>query len=169
MHGEVVVRCFAETDAPALTEVLHAAYAELAEMGLNFTAVDQAVSTTLARAGAGACWVAERGDELLGTVTMSYPPSVPVMRMSPTAARPGTVWLNQLAVTPQARGLGLAGTLVRTGLAWAREQGAIVVGLDTAIPATHLIELYTRWGFAERDTIHWEGKTYDSVVMTRSL
>lgn len=29
--------------------------------------------------------------------------------------------------------------------------------------------LYTRWGFQHRGTVHWAGKTYDSVVMATDL
>lgn len=168
-HTGLRVRRFEEADAAPLTDVLHEAYAELAEMGLNFTAVDQDVATTLRRATAGACWVAERDGHLVGTVTLSFPPYAPVLQEWPVAATPGTAWLNQLAVAPAARGTGLAGMLFSTGLQWARRQGATLIGLDTAVPATHLVALYQRWGFVDRDTIHWEGKTYDSIVMTRPL
>ncbi len=48
-------------------------------------------------------------------------------------------------------------------------QGASSIGVDTAHPATHLVQLYRSWGFAEVDSIHWPGKTYDSVVMLRPL
>ncbi|GAB2492574.1 hypothetical protein GCM10027030_27450 [Luteococcus sediminum] len=163
------VRRFEEGDAAPLTDVLHEAYAELAGMGLNFTAVDQDVAMTARRAAAGTCWVAERGGQLLGTVTVSFPPYTPVLEKWPAAATPGTAWLNQLAVAPRAQGTGLAGMLFRTGVQWARDQGATLIGLDTAVPAAQLVALYRRWGFAERDTIHWDGKTYDSVVMTRPL
>lgn len=80
-----------------------------------------------------------------------------------------TVWLNQLAVSPEAQGLGVARLLFDAGLMWSRAHGATTMGLDTAEPATHLISLYQRWGFAQRGTIEWEGKTYSSVVMTRDL
>lgn len=168
-QADVAVRRFVEADAAPLTEVLHAAYAELAGMGLNFTAVDQDVATTTRRAMAGACWVAEHGEQLLGTVTLSFPPYAPVLEKWPAAAEPGTAWLNQLAVAPAAQGMGLAGMLFRTALQWARDRGARLVGLDTAAPAIRLVKLYQRWGFVERGTIHWEGKSYDSVVMTMGL
>jgi hypothetical protein len=43
------------------------------------------------------------------------------------------------------------------------------VGVDTAVPAGHLIDLYARWGFEPAGTVHWTGKTYDSMVMLRRV
>lgn len=40
------VRDVRDDDVPALTRLLHTAYAELGEQGLNFTAVDQSEATT---------------------------------------------------------------------------------------------------------------------------
>lgn len=165
----VPVRLFRPEDAEPLTRLLHEAYAELGAMGLNFTAVDQDVATTLRRAEAGSCWVAERAGHLMGTIAMSCPPYEPLRQAWPPARLPGIAWLNQLAVGLQARGTGVASLLFHTGMEWAREQGATTVGLDTAAPASHLIALYERWGFATSATIHWPGKNYDSVVMTRPL
>lgn len=167
--NDVSVRLFRPEDAEPLTALLHEAYAELGAMGLNFTAVDQDVDTTLRRAGAGACWVAERAGSLLGTITMSCPPYEPLRQAWAPARLPGIAWLNQMAVPLQARGSGMASILFRTGLEWAMEQGATTVGLDTAAPAAHLISLYERWGFTTQDTIHWPGKTYNSLVMIRPL
>lgn len=43
------------------------------------------------------------------------------------------------------------------------------MGLDTAVPAEHLAAMYARWGFVPVEVIRFEGKTYDSVVMTIEL
>lgn len=161
------MRQFDDTDAPALTELLHEAYAELGDMWLNFTAVDQSVETTRYRARGGQCWVVERDGVLIATLTMSLPPSNALQDLTNQARVPERAWLNQMAVARAARGLGLAADLWRRGLGWAADQGATSVGVDTAVPAEHLIALYRGWGFAEGDVIHWPGKTYDSVVMVR--
>ncbi|MDO5090940.1 MAG: GNAT family N-acetyltransferase [Cardiobacteriaceae bacterium] len=160
------IRLFLPNDAEALTALLHAAYAELGARGLNFTAVDQDAATTLQRASAGQCWIMEDDAQRpIATLTMSYPPSQGIRELTPEARQEHCAWLNQLAVCPQHRGQGLARQLWQTGKAWARAQGAHSIGLDTALPATHLIALYANWGFVQRDTIHWPGKTYDSAVM----
>jgi hypothetical protein len=43
-------------------------------MGLNITAVDQRVESTLDRAGGGQCCVVERHSELVATLTVPLPP-----------------------------------------------------------------------------------------------
>lgn len=165
----MIVRRFEDADAAALTDLLHEAYAELGEMGLNFTAVDQNVATTLYRARGGQCWVVEREGTLIATLTMSLPPSDALQGLTAEARVPARAWLNQMAVARSARGLGLASELWQRGLDWAAEQGATSVGVDTAVPAEHLVALYRAWGFVEADVIHWPGKTYDSVVMVRPI
>ena len=164
----MILREFAPDDAEALTEFLHRAYAELGELGLNFTAVDQSAETTLRRAGGGYCLLAVDGDDIIGTVTMSVP-SESLRQMTDAATAPDLAWLNQLATDPGRRHEGIARQLWMAGSAWARAAGRTSVGVDTAEPATHLIDLYRGWGFERVATIHWPGKTYDSVVMVRSL
>lgn len=169
VDSSLSVRLFRDADALPLTELLHAAYAELGAMGLNYTAVDQDVETTRKRATGGQCWIVEQDGELRGTLTMSLPPSEDLRRLTPVARESGRAWLNQVAVLPSARGLGIAADLWRRGRQWALAQGASSISVDTAVPAEHLVRLYHAWGFVEFGTIHWPGKTYDSVVMTREL
>jgi GNAT superfamily N-acetyltransferase len=78
-------------------------------------------------------------------------------------------WLNQVAVSPDARRRGIAADLWRRARQWAFSQGTSSVGVDTATPADHLVRLYGSWGFVPFQSIHWPGKTHDSVVMTRRL
>ncbi|HEX4441996.1 MAG TPA: GNAT family N-acetyltransferase [Galbitalea sp.] len=163
------LRPFAPRDATALTDFLHRAYAELGAEGLNFTAVDQTEATTLHRASAGLCLLAEDKGGLIGTATIALPPSATMRRMFPAADRPDMAWLGQLGVDPHRRGEGVASALWAEGLAWAVGQGATSIGVDTAIPATNLRSIYRRWGFIPAGEVHWEGKTYDSAVLLRSL
>lgn len=164
------LRPYVAADAEELTDLLHTAYGEHLAAGLNFTAADQSVETTHKRSGRGGCWViADDSDRLIATLTMSLPPSRGLQRLAPTAREPHTAWLNQLAVDPACRGTGVATHLFLHGMGWAGEQGATRVGIDTAEPAAHLVALYRHWGFQHRDTIHWDGKTYDSVVMVRRV
>lgn len=162
-------RLFELEDAQPLTDLLHAAYAELGAMGLNYTAVDQGVETTVMRAQAGQCWIVEDEGRLVGTLTMSFPPLPDLQRLTPEAAVPQRAWLNQVAVSPAIRGKGIASHLWGKGRKWAVARGATSVGVDTAIPASHLVALYSAWGFKHADIIHHEGKVYDSVVMVREL
>jgi len=163
------VRLFDPSDADTLTDLLHAAYAELGAAGLNFTAVDQDAVTTLERAVAGRCWVVEDDGHLIGTLTVSMPPSAGLQELTLEARRSNRAWLNQVAVSPDHRGLGIASDLWSRGLRWAAAQSATSIGVDTAIPAVHLVALYECWGFTTVGEIHWPGKTYESVVMVRPL
>ena len=164
------IRPFCPADTPALTRLLHAAYAELGAQGLNFTAVDQDEATTLARASKGRCWVMEdRAGRLAATLALSYPPTEALQALSTEARKPRRIWLNQLAVSPACRGQGLAYRLIALALTVAREMGTDSIGLDTALPAKHLLALYRGWGFVACEVIHWPGKTYDSAVMIRPL
>ena len=51
-----------------LTRLLHRAYAQLGAMGLNYTAVNQPIETTVRRLSGGHCFVAEWQRQLAGTV-----------------------------------------------------------------------------------------------------
>lgn len=161
------VRAFVDADVPALTALLHEAYAELRALGLNYTAVDQDEETTRHRAHGGRCWVAEHEGALVATLTMS--PSKELQGLTVEARQPNRAWLNQVAVSPRLRRTGIARSLWDLGKRWAAEQGANSIGVDTAVPATHLVTIYTTWGFEHRGIIHWQGKTYDSVVMLHAL
>ncbi|UCR88970.1 GNAT family N-acetyltransferase [Mycetocola spongiae] len=168
------IRPFHPADAPGLTRMLHLAYAELGARGLNFTAVDQDVGTTLERCAGGLSWVAEapgphRSAPPLGTLTLTIPPGTGIRALTPAARVPGRAWLNQLAVDPGARGTGLARILWETGLRAARAAGCTSIGLDTAEPASHLLALYERWGFTRADTVRWPEKNYDSAILLRPL
>lgn len=163
------IRPAVEADIPAVTRLVHAAYAEHGAAGLNFTAVDQSEATTRLRLFAGLSWVIERSGELIATATVSIPPGEHIRRLAALAREPRVAWLNQLAVHPSRRGEGLARRLFDTVVAHARDQDAQILALDTAAPATRLRALYERWGFTDGETIHWPGKTYDSVVMSRVL
>lgn len=169
MTVELVIRNFETSDAPEVTRLLHRAYEQLGAAGMNFTAVDQSEEKTLARAAGGRCWVGLVDGAIVGTITMSFPPEQALQAVSGEAAKPGQAWLNQLAVDPSMQGQGVARQLWRLGLDWAKTVAAVRVGLDTAEPAGHLIELYTRWGFAHTEWVQWPGKTYRSAIMVLPL
>ena len=156
----------------ALTALLHRAYARLAAMGLNFTAVDQSVETTQRRVESGQCFVAEAAGQIVGTVTVceAYDPNrEPWARATPWFYRRDVAHLHQLAVDPLAQGQGLGDRLVAACEAWARERGRSALALDTAAPAAHLRQRYARLGYQEVDEVQWAGKRYRSVLMVKAL
>ena len=167
--GDLTVRLFRPADAEPLTAMLHRAYADLAAGGLNYTAATQDVETTRHRAQGGRCWVVESDGALVATATLSVPPGHGIRRLTEVARAPHRAWLNQLAVSPEFRGRGIASRLWAQGRTWLDEQGITAVGADTANSAVHLVEMYRRWGFQRADLVHWAGKSYDSVVLLHRL
>lgn len=163
------VREFEPSDAAALTVMLHRSFAELAQSGFNFTAADQSVEVTLRRAEGTTTWLLMDGESIAATATMRFPLDSELLERSSASRLPGRAWLDQLAVDPAYRGLGLASRMWALSRDWARAVGATHIGLDTAAPAAHLVELYSRWGFRHEEYIHWPGKTYDSTIMVVAL
>jgi len=161
------IRRLQSTDSlEQLTALLHRGYAQLGAMGLNYTAVDQTVEVTADRIQGGHCLVALWNGELAGTVL-----GMPQVLKSECKyyGRPGVASLRQLAVEPSLQGKGVGRALIAACETWARESGFTELALDTAEPATHLVTLYARLGFAQMGTVQWPGKCYRSVVMSKRL
>jgi len=166
---DVELRRYRPDDAVELTALLNGAYRELQDSGLNFTAATQDVETTRQRVAGGVCWVVERDGRVAATMTMSVPPPEDIRSLSRHARQAGTGWLCQVAVGPELRGRAVARRLFDAACVHAAGQGITRIGLDTAAPATHLVAMYGRWGFQCVDDVHFAGKDYDSVVMTRDV
>lgn len=149
-----------------LTELLHRAYARLGEAGLNFTAVDQSAEVTAKRIAHGTCFVAVAGGKIVGTVTVE-----PAHSGSHCIyyRKPGVAAAHQFAVDPALQGSGIGAQLLLHAEAWAREHGFSELAIDTAEPATHLVEYYHRRGFEPVDRVQWPGKRYESIVLSKVL
>jgi GNAT superfamily N-acetyltransferase len=149
-----------------LTDLLHAAYARLGAMGLNYTSVDQSPEVTAERIAGGQCYVAEQEGKLTGTIVVK-----------PTYAsneceyftRPGVAAVHQFAVDPARQGQGLGRALLQVCEAWATERGFRELAMDTAEQAIHLIKLYTSLGYLPVGGVQWTGKVYRSVVLSKVL
>ena len=170
---QAVLRPLAATDSlESLTALLHRAYASLAAMGLNYTAVDQTVEVTRQRVVTGQCFVVEQDRAVIGTATVrgAYDPNrEPHARVTPWLYRTDVAHLHQLAVDPLHQGRGHGDRLMAACDAWARERGLRVMLLDTAAPALHLRQRYARLGYVDVDEVQWAGKRYRSVLMAKPL
>lgn len=107
--------------------------------------------------------VAEHPDHGVAGVALCYPAAaygippivesiVPKKRLDPlrtflTEKLPGTLYLNTLAVAPQARGLALGGTLVDLSLEWARELGYSGLSLHVWEENQSAVAMYQDRGF----------------------
>jgi GNAT superfamily N-acetyltransferase len=169
----VLIREFSSHDSvQALTAMLHRAYAPLAHSGMNFTAVDQTVEVTLRRIADGQCFVAVDSGAIVGTVTVSGPfdPTVALWALqTPWYYRADTAHFHQFAVEPDRQGQGLGNRLVARCERWAREQDYVHMALDTALPAQQLRARYAKLGYRDEGEVHWEGKTYRSAIMVKTL
>lgn len=161
------IRPFKESDSiPDLTTLLHRAYARLGNMGLNYTAVDQSPEITAKRIRGGNCFVAEQHSRLVGTilVTPTYAQSA-----CEFYTRHGVASVHQFAVDPQHQGVGIGRMLLQKAELWAKQAGFTDLGIDTAEPATHLLELYNHLGYRPVGFVQWSGKVYRSVVLGKNL
>jgi GNAT superfamily N-acetyltransferase len=161
------IRPFAATDSiTELTALLHRAYARLAQMGLNYTAVDQSAEVTARRIDGGTCYVASADSQLVGTILVQ--PTY-VQNHCAYFTRPGVACAHQFAVDPRHQGSGIGRLLLERAEQWARESGFLELALDTAEPAHHLVDLYQRLGYRQVGFVHWPGKVYRSVVLSKPL
>ncbi|MCV2369832.1 GNAT family N-acetyltransferase [Roseateles oligotrophus] len=169
----ISIRALAPSDCLGeLTALLHKAYASLGAQGWNFTGVDQSVEVTAKRVATGHCLVALQGGAMVGTVMVRgpYRPGVDAWYLdTPWYTRADTAILSQFAVDPQCQGQGLGARLMQAAEAWGRAQGMAYVALDTARPAEHLQRRYAASGYRAMCEIQWEGKTYASVLMVKTL
>ena len=161
------IRQFQDSDSIVeLTALLHLAYARLGAMGMNFTAVDQTPEVTANRIRGGTCFVVDDGTQLVGTVLAKHNYTEHVCEYF---TRPGVAIVHQLAVHPEHQGAGIGRMLLDHAEKWAIDSGCAEVAVDTAEPATHLVELYSRLGYKHVGFFQWPGKVYRSVVLSKPL
>lgn len=170
----ITLRPLAASDClTQLTALLHASYASLAAQGWNFTAVDQSVDVTRNRLAGAQGFVAELDGRFVGTVAIRGPKPPGEAYIGdpppPLYTTPGTAILSQLAVHPDVRGQGIGERLMDVAETWAREQGFTQIALDTAEPAIALRRRYERRGYVEVGGVRWQGKTYASVLLSKTL
>jgi GNAT superfamily N-acetyltransferase len=156
-----------EDNIVAITNVIRLAYAQRAADNLRFWATYQTVEDTANRFRSGHGLVAEFGDRVVGTITVNPPDpasEVPIYR------EPATWHFCQFAVLPELQGEGIGRRLHDSAANYAYAHGGRTMSLDTAAPASELIEMYSRWGYVKVGEWDWRPHTnYLSVVMARSL
>ena len=163
----IIIRPLSPEDSiPDLTALLHRAYAGLAEMGLRFWATHQSDEVTRLRAAKGECFVAEADGVVVGTIVF-----MPAARTKgcPWYDRHDVASLGQFAVEPRLQANGLGRRLMSVVEERAIATGAREIALDTAEPATHLIDWYTRLGYRFVEHTQWEHTNYRSVILSKSL
>jgi GNAT superfamily N-acetyltransferase len=169
------IRALDATDSiKDLTQMLHRAYAPLAQRGLRYLASHQDADTTRARIAKGDCFVAV-AKGIVGTITVHPPASgldhgnTPGTPGPATCLRQGVATFGQYGIDPNWKGQGIGRALHVHAELHARALGATHIACDTAEPAKDLIEMYERWGYRIVERISWQVTNYDSVVLLKEL
>ena len=165
MRDSITIRCVcADDDLVELTEVIHLAYAKRASNNLRYWATFQSVEDTAHRLQSGQGFVAESKGRFIGTLTVR--PPAPNSQVAVYQSL-DTWTICQFAVHPDFQGHGIGRSLHNAAADYARSKGGQVLALDTAQPATELIEMYIRWGYKIVGEADWRPQTnYMSVVMS---
>ena len=167
------IRALATRDSLAqLTDMLHRAYAPLAAQGMNLSAATQTEDRTRERTLSGQTYVALRGRELVGTITVGSPLEVVTGSRGDGVAqyREGNCCrFHQFAIDPSVRNQGLAQALLRMAEEWALAQGYVAMATDMADGATELTGFYRHMGYRAVAQHQWPDKHYLSKVYRKDL
>ncbi len=151
-----------------LTKLLNAAYASLADAGLNYVAATQGAEVTAKRIeAASGCWVAHANEALAGTICYykrSRTPPAPEWY-----AREDVGYFAQFAVDPSFQGCGIGSQLMNVAEERAIADGNLELACDTAVPALRLVRFYQRRGFRRVGRHQWPHACYESVVLSKRL
>lgn len=163
----ILIRPLQPSDSlAALTTLLHEAYERLARMGLQYMATHQTEATTRERIAQATCLVAVLDGRICGTILFRCSKQT---AGCPWYDRPEVASLGQFAVDPaiQAQGIGLR--LLKAVESLAAASGCREIALDTAEPAVHLIEWYSRMGYRFVEYAQWSHTNYRSVILSKTL
>jgi len=144
--GAYIIRAGGANDRAAVRELTLAAYGEYADVMAPsaWKALRQAILAALDVSGPVKHLVAEQEGAIIGSVLL-----FPASDGDTGSAGGRMIWpeLRLLAVTPAARGKGVAQTLVEACIEQARDSGAKAIGLYTSEGMRTAITLYERRGF----------------------
>lgn len=163
--NQVIIRPFAPSDSlNELTELLHRAYKQLADLGFRYLATHQDVTVTERRVKSGECFVALLENKIIGTVTYYRHKNKTINEWY---QQPFVASYGQLAVEPEYRNIGLGSRLMELAESLAQRDKAIEITIDTAEEATHLISMYLKRGYRQVGYIQWQDTNYRSVMLSK--
>jgi len=156
-----LIRLATTEDAPAIRRLVNQAYQELADMGLNYTATYQDEEITLQRMRKGRCYLLLDGQKVIGTILL-YEDDY--LKRSKKCA-----YVGQFGIHPDYKRKKLGSLLMDYVEKIALEEGYASIQLDTAKPATHLVNWYLKRDYRIIADGHWHGKTYESWIFEKPL
>jgi GNAT superfamily N-acetyltransferase len=106
---------------------------------------------------------------LIGTITLTFP--VPAIWTSPENwyGRPGVAIAGPFAVDPDHQKQGFGTQLMKVVERHAARLGVVELAVDTSEGAAHLLRFYEKRSYRRVGLIEHEGKTYRSVILSKSL
>lgn len=132
------------------------------EIDANYQSLRSKISFTHLNRGIqkGRAFVLERNQEIVATILFSK---------ENYFTNKNTAYVGQFAVAPEYKKNGFGSILMDYCEALALAENFEGIQLDTAKPATHLVNWYLKRGYVVVGETHWEGKTYDSYVFEKAL
>ena len=156
----------ATDDVDAITDLLHQAYAPLANAGMRFLASHQDSNTTAKRMRKGETFVAVHGNVIVGVITLA---EIAATRGTPFYDRPDVADFGQFAVHPLYQRRGIGSRLLNLVESRAKEKGVQELALNTSEHAHHLIAMYEKKGYRFVEFAEWAQVNYRSKIMSKRL
>lgn len=175
LASKVRVRLLEPEDSLAhLTGLLHRAYKQHADHGIQALAAFQPEEVTRKRISVGECYVATYMGKVVGTILFKSAAQTASSGVGGATRigwfeRPDVASFSQFAVEPEVQGRGIGSVLMETVERRARETGAAEIGLSTPEPAAWLVEMYLRHGYRIVERVHWTETNYVSAIMSKSV
>jgi GNAT superfamily N-acetyltransferase len=151
-----------------LTLLIRRAYEILDKMGFNYTGANQDEATTRERIEGYEWYVMTDGGILIGTITLQRH-SRYYAGKDAWFSRQDVALCGQFGIEPGLQRRGLGARMMDFVERRAAELGAAELGLDTAEGAEHLVRFYRHRGYRFIGFIQHSGKTYRSVILSKSL
>lgn len=173
LANKVRIRLLEPGDSLAhLTGMLHRAYKQHMERGIQALAAFQPEEVTRRRVSDGECFVALYMGRIVGTIMFKTPeqtarawPGVPWFDRS----EGGVASFSQFAVEPEYQGKGIGMELLKRAEERAAAVNAAELALSTPGPAEWLVNMYGRHGYREVARWHWNETNYDSLIMSKTV
>ncbi|MDX2131979.1 MAG: GNAT family N-acetyltransferase [Planctomycetota bacterium] len=169
----VTVRRLLPTDSiPAITRLLHRAYAKQVAMGLAPLAGRQDDRTTAERAANSECYLALITDHpgaperIAGVILFEEHEHV---TFPPFFRRPDVAHFAQFGVDPDIQGRGVGRLLLETVERRARENDAAELACSMAEPDRELYDFYMKRGYRLIEHWQWPYTNYRSCILGKRL
>ena len=159
-----------------LTNLLHASYKRLADMGLKFVATYQTTEYTKSFIKNGECFIIKDEaqeesieNKIIATV-MYYNSVFHEEDIDPEWYKNDFVaYFGKFAVHPDYQCKGIGGMMMDYLEEYAKSKGKTELALDTSEKALHLIEYYKKRGYRFIQHHQWNVTNYRSVIMSKKL